>query len=204
MQQNSGTTAGGIQNLTGNTTKPVQYTLSGLPTINETDNPMYQTPTFAAGGTVSGSGAYDPFATDNTIAKSTLTPAVTKPLRNYTLTGLPGNLIGHMADGGEVGGHNPQFYSEGGLGSIDNRYVQGDGDGTSDSVPAMLAHSEFVIPADVVSALGNGSSDAGASVLDQFLKVIREHKRSTNPGQLPPDSKGPLGYLLEATKKAKK
>jgi hypothetical protein len=106
------------------------------------------------------------------------------------------------AEGGHID-HNPEFYSEGGA-SLANRYVRGDGDGTSDSVPAMLASGEFVIPADVVSGLGNGDNDAGAKVLDGFMAAIRSHKRSTNPEDLPPDSKGPLAYLAEAHKKAGK
>jgi hypothetical protein len=105
-------------------------------------------------------------------------------------------------DNGMPQEHNPEFFSEGGLGSIDNRYVKGEGDGTSDSVPAMLANGEFVIPADVVASLGNGSNDSGAQVLDEFLKVIRDHKRKADGKALPPDSKGALGYLLEAKKKA--
>ena len=88
--------------------------------------------------------------------------------------------------------HVPEFYSEGGL---RHTYVQGDGDGTSDSVPAMLANGEFVIPADVVSSLGNGSNDSGSKVLDEFLKTIREHKTKHESDKLPPDSKGPLAYL---------
>lgn len=106
---------------------------------------------------------------------------------------------GH-ADGGSIEGHNPEFFSEGGL---QNRYVKGAGDGTSDDVPAMLANGEFVIPADVVSSLGNGSNDSGAHLLDEFLQVIREHKRKADAKDLPPDSKGPLGYLLEAKRKAR-
>jgi hypothetical protein len=105
------------------------------------------------------------------------------------------------SEGHEVGEHRPEFYSEGGLGSIENRYVTGNGDGTSDSIPAMLANGEFVIPADVVASLGNGSNESGASVLDQFMKVIREHKRDAHADHLPPDSKGPLAYLQEAQKK---
>jgi len=108
--------------------------------------------------------------------------------------------IEYAADGGLIG-HNPQFFSEGGMG---NRYVRGDGDGTSDSVPAMLASGEFVIPADVVSGLGNGDNDAGAQVLDQFMQAIRKHKRAADPSELPEDSKGPLSYLEEAMKKARK
>jgi hypothetical protein len=106
------------------------------------------------------------------------------------------------AEGGSVQDHNPQFYSEGGL-SIQHRYVKGPGDGTSDSIPAMLANGEFVIPADVVSSLGNGSNDSGAKILDEFLKTIRDHKHKSNAKKLPPDSKGPLSYLQQAKKKVK-
>jgi len=59
----------------------------------------------------------------------------------------------------------------------------------------MLATGEFVIPADVVSALGNGSSDAGSHALDHMLKTVRKHKQSNSPDELPPDSKHPLDYL---------
>jgi hypothetical protein len=81
--------------------------------------------------------------------------------------------------------------------------VQGAGDGTSDDVPAMLANGEFVIPADVVSALGNGSNESGAHVLDEFMQVIRSHKQKHDPKKLPPNSKGPLAYLKEAKRKVK-
>ena len=126
-----------------------------------------------------------------------LTPGVTKKNIDYS---LPGYIV-KKADGGIIN-HQPQFFSEGGLGTLENRYVKGDGDGTSDEVPAMLANGEFVIPADVVSKLGNGSNDAGAEVLDNFLAVIRAHVQKHDPKKLPPDSKGPLAYLLEAKKRA--
>lgn len=106
--------------------------------------------------------------------------------------------VTYRSEGGDV--HVPEFYSEGGL---KHRYVKGKGDGTSDDVPAMLANGEFVIPADVVSDLGNGSNQSGAKVLDSFLSVIRAHKQKHDPSKLPPDSKGPLAYLLAAKKKAK-
>jgi len=127
-----------------------------------------------------------------------LTTGVTKRMLDYALPG-----IFKLAEGGSVPeGHNPQFFSEGGLNSLENRYVMGDGDGTSDSVPAMLANGEFVIPADVVSSLGNGSNDAGAHILDEFLAVIREHKQNHDAKELPPDSKGALAYLMEAEERA--
>lgn len=95
-------------------------------------------------------------------------------------------------------GHNPEFFSEGGM---MHHYVKGGGTGTSDSIPAMLATGEFVIPADVVSGLGDGDNDSGAKVLDEFLAVIRKHKRAADSRQLPPDSKGPLAYLASAQQK---
>ena len=109
---------------------------------------------------------------------------------------LSGQMPIRVAEGGSIEGeHNPEFYSEGG-----SRYVRGDGDGTSDSVPAMLARGEYVIPADVVSNLGNGDNEAGAEIMDEFLNVVRSHKRSAHPEDLPEDSKGPLAYLEEAQK----
>ena len=119
---------------------------------------------------------------------------------NEAFGDMTGRLIGAHAAGGEIDDHVPEFHSEGGL---QHRYVQGAGDGTSDSVKAMLANGEFVIPADVVSDLGNGSNQSGAKVLDSFLSVIRAHKQKHDPSKLPPDSKGPLAYLLAAKKKAK-
>jgi len=112
--------------------------------------------------------------------------------------GQPDFLQEAPMQSGAPEGHNPEFFSEGGL---QHRYAKGGGDGTSDSVPAMLATGEFVIPADVVSGLGNGDNEAGAGILDKFLIAIREHKRSTDPKELPPDSIGPLAYLEKATKK---
>jgi len=109
-----------------------------------------------------------------------------------------------FAEGGMVPQHpmgQPEFYSEGGAGTT---YIQGRGDGTSDQIPAMVANSEFVLPADVVSALGNGSSDSGADILDQFIKTIRAHKHSNAPDQLPPESKGPLEYLSSVHMKGRR
>jgi hypothetical protein len=114
------------------------------------------------------------------------------------------NVDVQQAKHGGLIDHKPEFYSEGGASYMANRYVKGDGDGTSDSVPAMLASGEFVIPADVVSNLGNGDNDAGAGVLDEFMEVIRAHKRSAPSNKLPEDSKGPLAYLEEALTKARK
>jgi hypothetical protein len=67
-------------------------------------------------------------------------------------------------------------YSDGG------RMLKGPGDGMSDSIPgviankqpARLADGEFVVPADVVSHLGNGSTDAGAKQLYSMMDKVRK------------------------------
>jgi len=77
-------------------------------------------------------------------------------------------------------------------------YVDGKGDGQSDDIPAMLAKNEYVFDADTVAQLGNGSSEAGAKVLDKFREAIRRHKRSAPADKIPPKSKKLTSYLKEA------
>ena len=81
----------------------------------------------------------------------------------------------NMARGGisDLGSYSD--YARGG------RMLRGPGDGMSDSIPASiagkrparLANEEFVVPADVVSHLGNGSSDAGAKQLYAMMDRVR-------------------------------
>ena len=88
--------------------------------------------------------------------------------------------IAHSADGVASLGS----YSDGG------QLLKGPGDGMSDHIPATiggkqparLADGEFVIPADVVSHLGNGSTDAGAKHLYKMMDKIRK-ARTGNPKQ---------------------
>jgi hypothetical protein len=54
--------------------------------------------------------------------------------------------------------------------------VSGDGDGRSDSIPARLSDGEYVMDAETVSMLGDGSSKAGAKKLDQFRVKLRKQK----------------------------
>ena len=73
-------------------------------------------------------------------------------------------------------------------------YLNGAGDGMSDSIPATiegrqparLADGEFVVPADVVSDLGNGSSNAGAQRLHKMMRDIRmvRHKTTKQPPEV--------------------
>ena len=75
-------------------------------------------------------------------------------------------------------------------------YVKGGGTGTSDSIPAKLSDGEYVIDAQTVSMLGNGSSDAGAQKLDQMREAIRKQKGGAlAKGKFAPDAKAPLSYI---------
>ena len=79
------------------------------------------------------------------------------------------------------------------------RYVKGGGTGTSDSIPAVLSDGEYVIDAQTVSMLGDGSSDAGAKKLDDMRKKIRKHKGSAlAKGDFAPNAKAPLSYMKGA------
>lgn len=89
--------------------------------------------------------------------------------------------------------------ASGGLGSLGGyaaggnpRLLKGPGDGMSDNIPAVignkqparLADGEFVVPADVVSHLGNGSTEAGAKQLYKMMDRIRQ-KRTGKKRQAP-------------------
>ena len=87
-----------------------------------------------------------------------------------------------MASGGMAeGGYNLGGYSDGG------RLLRGPGDGVSDSIPASignrqparLADGEFVIPARIVSELGNGSTEAGARQLYAMMDRVQKKRRNT-------------------------
>jgi hypothetical protein len=72
-------------------------------------------------------------------------------------------------------------------GNLAPRYLKGGTDGMADQIPAKiganqpaaLSHGEFVIPADVVSHLGNGNSEAGAKVLYNMMDRIRKARTGT-------------------------
>jgi hypothetical protein len=101
----------------------------------------------------------------------------------------------------------PIYYAQGGgistLGGYSDggRLLKGPGDGMSDNIPAQigakqparLADGEFVVPADVVSHLGNGSTDAGAKQLYKMMDKIRQARtgrkaqgKQVNPNKFMP------------------
>jgi hypothetical protein len=95
----------------------------------------------------------------------------------YPMQGIKSNY----AHGGKVYGLGD--YANGGI----PRLLKGPGDGMSDNIPATiadkqparLADGEFVIPADVVSGLGNGSTEAGAKHLHEMMDKIRQARTGT-------------------------
>jgi hypothetical protein len=76
-----------------------------------------------------------------------------------------------------------------------SHYVQGAGGGQDDLIPAKLADGEYVLDAEIVAALGDGSNKRGAEILDKWRESIRKHKRSGPIGTIPPKAKSPLAYM---------
>jgi hypothetical protein len=101
----------------------------------------------------------------------------------------------------------PTTLAEGGPAMREPRYLRGITDGMEDRIKtsidnkqdALLSHGEFVIPADVVSHLGNGNSDAGAKKLYQMMDRVRQARtgnkkqgKQINPDKFMPG--GQVGY----------
>jgi hypothetical protein len=105
------------------------------------------------------------------------------PVRSGGLMKLAGGGMSYMEAGGTTGPTGAP------------RDVTGTGDGMSDSVPASiegvqearLADGEFVIPADVVADIGNGSSDAGSKKLYDMMDRVRKARHGTT--EQPPEIK---------------
>jgi hypothetical protein len=101
------------------------------------------------------------------------------------------------------GGRITQRYNQGGISSLGSysdggRMLKGPGDGVSDSIPATiggrqparLATEEFVVPARIVSELGNGSSEAGAKQLYGMMdRVEKARRKSVGKGKIAVDTK---------------
>lgn len=126
---------------------------------------------------------YNPPATAVKPSTTTATAPVTPPAANAGIATLP-----VMPTQAQL--MNPNYkigMADGGIAMAKGRYLQGATDGMADKIPssidgnqkAALSHGEFVIPADVVSHLGNGNSDAGADKLYQMMDRIRQARTGT-------------------------
>jgi hypothetical protein len=108
------------------------------------------------------------------------------------------NVVGGVSDTGVNPMTGEMTFASGGISNLGSysdyarggRMLKGPGDGMSDNIPATiagkqparLANEEFVIPADVVSHLGNGSSEAGAKALYKMMDRVR-HARTGKKSQ---------------------
>jgi len=146
-------------------------------------NPVYGTP-----GRRPGSGGITYFSPmqytqvpppANTTTTDTAT-VVTPPANTETITDANADTVIKKAGGG-------MFYGSGGIANLGGysdggQLLRGPGDGVSDDIPATiggrqparLADGEFVVPARIVSELGNGSTDAGARKLYAMMDRIKK------------------------------
>ena len=139
----------------------------------------------------------------NVAPNPTFTPSTTQQ-QSLVQTGTPASQVGSIMPVPQQGGlanFQPK-YSGGGIAALaGGRYLNGATDGMADKVPARidsmqearLSDGEFVIPADVVSHLGNGNSNAGAKQLYGMMDRVRkartgrtEQGKEINPKQFMP------------------
>ena len=148
----------------------------------------YQPRTYYAGG-----GQVEMMSNQNAIGANTGYPMADINKGAYA-TPYQQPISRNVVDGVSDTGVNPMTgemtFASGGISNLGSysdyarggRMLKGPGDGMSDNIPATiagkqparLANEEFVIPADVVSHLGNGSSEAGAKALYKMMDRVRQ------------------------------
>ncbi len=112
--------------------------------------------------------------------------APTAPVTTAPVAATPVNTIPTTPDVVAAAQGGMMGYAQGGVAGL-GYYLGGQTDGMADKIPAKiddkqqakLSHGEFVIPSDVVSALGSGNSSAGAKVLYDMMDRIRKHAHGT-------------------------
>jgi hypothetical protein len=78
------------------------------------------------------------------------------------------------------------------------RLAQGGGSGRDDTIDARLSDGEYVMDAETVAMLGDGSTKAGAMKLNQMREKLRQHKgRNLAKGKISANAKSPLNYIAE-------
>jgi len=190
-------------------------------TASNTVDPLLTTTKLVAnGGTIKSyagntdssvtSGLYDSSVFNPAITKTNpnmlpAAPVVTMPSRlgalKHLYAGL-GSRQPHLAAGGALPvkytdaapkGHNPEFVT-----GLTGYYAQGKGTGQSDDIPAMLHDGDYVADADLVAALGDGSSKAGAEALEKFRRQI-PHQQSAEGGTIVPAKIADGEYVFPAS-----
>lgn len=96
------------------------------------------------------------------------------------------------------GSYNVGYAKGGALSQIAN-FATGAGSGRDDTIDARLSDGEYVIDAETVALLGDGSSKEGAKRLDAMRQQVRSHKgKALSKGDISPNAKSPLAYLKGA------
>ncbi len=184
--------------------RPVSYNSKGERMVGPTSNEVIQ----GVRGIKDPAALFD-FVTDNRISEAQLAAALNIPIaearariaagkksKDATRVVVPEDAaqaanggvmrmalggLGALAGGGSTSQYNLGGYSDGG------RLLRGPGDGVSDSIPATiggkqparLADGEFVVPARIVSELGNGSTEAGARKLYAMMDRVQKARGKT-------------------------
>ena len=120
---------------------------------------------------------------------------------NMSLTAYlnqPGNYE-KFASGAPPVASPTAFVAQGGTLNQISNLARGSGSGRDDTINARLSDGEYVMDAETVALLGDGSNSEGARRLDQMRKEIRAQKgKSLAKGKFSPDAKSPLAYLKGA------
>jgi hypothetical protein len=160
---------------------PSQYT-PNIPAQPTPYTPQYRS--YAGGGPV------EMMANANAIGQNTGYPMANIHQGAYATpyqTPISENVLSGASDTNVDPYTGEEKFASGGIASLGaysdgGQMLKGPGDGMSDNIPATiagkqparLANDEFVVPADVVSHLGNGSSDAGAKQLYKMMDRVRQ------------------------------
>jgi hypothetical protein len=79
--------------------------------------------------------------------------------------------------------------------------AQGGGSGRDDTIDAKLSDGEYVMDAETVALIGDGSTKEGAKRFDKMREQIRSHKgKALAKGKFSPNAKSPLSYIKEYMK----
>ena len=110
----------------------------------------------------------------------------------------PGNYE-KFASGAPSAARATTFAAQGGTLNQISNLARGSGSGRDDTINARLSDGEYVMDAETVALLGDGSNSEGARRLDQMRKEIRAQKgKSLAKGKFSPNAKSPLAYFKGA------
>ena len=186
---------GGMSRFVGNLGGPVSAMKTGAslatPFLVESDNRTVPVPQVDRDpgqqydyypGTALPTPSADPYGREKTYYSGFFRPRTTTAANGGMMGWPAGESVIKMASGGISDlRYNLGGYSDGG------RLLRGPGDGVSDSIPATIANKqparladgEFVVPARIVSDLGNGSTEAGARKLYAMMDRVQKARGNT-------------------------